>query len=259
MVAVASFLPQQERVLNAFFVSRNIGVRYQDNYLKDKMSFRVGVYNDWFRSGLKFRESGFQVSGRLTGLPIESKDHRTFLHLGVGLRYNGADKDQMRFRGRPETNVIDYYVDTGNFQAKYAKQLSLETLYNKGAFSVLGEYTQAWVNSAVKGNPSFNGSYVTGSYFLTDDYRAYDKRTGNIVPIVPSSRWGAVELVGRFGYVDLDDTQIKGGKLATWYAGANWWASRQWKIGVGYGLAELDRFGTTGRTQRMLTRVQWVY
>lgn len=140
MVAVASFLPQQERVLNPFFVSRNIGIKYQDNYLNDRMSFMVGAYNDWFRSGLKHRESGYQVSGRLTGLPIESEDHRTFLHLGVGLRYNGADKNQMRLRVRPETNVIDYYGDTGNFPATYAKQLSLETLYNKRSFSALAEY-----------------------------------------------------------------------------------------------------------------------
>lgn len=175
VIAVAAFLPQQERILNPFFATRNVGIRYHDNYLKDKMSFSVGVFNDWFQSDLKFQESGFQVSGRLTGLPIESQDHRTFLHLGVGLRYNGANQEQMRFRGRPESNVIDNYVDTGNFPAKYAKQIALEALYNRGSFSVLAEYTQAWVNSPVNGNPSFNGSYVTGSYFLTGDYRLQQK------------------------------------------------------------------------------------
>lgn len=137
--------------------------------------------------------------------------------------------------------------------------VSLEALYNKRSFSVLAEYTQAWVNSPAMRNPSFNGSYVTVSYFLTNDTRAYDKRSGNIVPMAPRSRMGAVELVGRVGYVDLDDTLIKGGKLTTWYAGANWWASRQWKVGMGYGLADLDRFNTTGRTQRFLARLMWVY
>jgi len=259
MVAVASYLPQQERVLNPFFASRNIGVKYSDNFLEDRMSLSVGVYNDWFRSGLKLRESGYQVSGRLTGLPIESEDHRTFLHLGLGLRYNGADKNQMRFRARPETNVIDFYADTGNFAATHANQLSLEALYNKRSFSVLAEHTQAWVKAPASGNPNFNGSYVTVSYFLTDDTRAYDKRGGNIIPIAPESRWGAVEIVGRVGHVDLDDRLLKGGKLTTWYAGANWWASRQWKVGMGYGLADLDRFNVTGRTHRFLTRVMWIY
>jgi phosphate-selective porin len=259
MVAAASYLPQQERILNPFFVSRNIGIKYSDNFLKDRMSLSVGVYNDWFRSGLKHRESGYQVAGRVTGLPYESKDHRSFLHLGVGLRYNGADKGEMRFKVRPETNVIDNYVDTGNFAARHAKQLSLEALVNKRQFSVLAEYTEAWVKAPASQDPNFRGAYVIVSYFLTNDTRAYDKRGGNIVPISPRSRWGAVEVVGRVGYVDLDDALIKGGKLNTWYAGANWWASKQWKIGMGYGMADLYRFNTTGRTQRFMIRVMWIY
>jgi phosphate-selective porin OprO and OprP len=259
MVAVAAFLPHQERLLNPFFTSRNIGVRYTDNYFKDRMSFSVGVYNDWFRSGLKLHESGTQVSGRVTGLPIYSKDRRTFLHLGLGLRYNGADQGTMRFTARPESNVTDYYADTGNLAATHATQFALEAFYNKRSFSVIAEYTRAWIAAPTRGNPSFNGSYVTVSYFLTGDTRPYDKYAANILPIIPKSRWGAVELVGRVGYVDLDDGFIKGGKLTTWYAGANWWASKQWKIGMGYGLADLDRFNLSGRTHRFITRVQWIY
>src|SRR6185369_6054778 len=157
MVAVAAFLPQQERVLNQFFVSRNIGVRYFDNFLHDRMSLSMGVYNDWFQTGLKLRESGYQVSGRVTALPFESENHRTFLHLGLGLRYDGANKDQMRFRSRPEANAIDYYADTGTFAAKYARELSLEALYNWRSFSVLAEHARAWVKSPSTDNPSFNG------------------------------------------------------------------------------------------------------
>jgi hypothetical protein len=259
MVGDAANLPQQERLANAFFVSRNIGIRYLDNYLNDRISFSVGVYNDWFRSGLKFRESGFQVSGRLTGLLYQSKDERTYLHAGFGVRYTGGDKDQLRFRARPEVNIVDYYADTGNFDASHAKELALETLYNRGPFSVLAEYVNAWVASPSTGNPTFNASYITGSYVLTGENRPYDKSVGYARRIIPRSRWGAVEVVGRYGHVDLDAPQIKGGTLNTWYSGLNWWASRQWKFGIGYGLADLDRFDVSGRTKRMITRVQWVY
>jgi hypothetical protein len=107
MVGDAANLPQQERVLSPFFVSRNVGIKYQDNFLKDKISFSIGVYNDWFRKDVPFNKNGMRVSARLTGLPIESKDSREFLHLGVGFRYLGADDGEMRFKGRPESNVID--------------------------------------------------------------------------------------------------------------------------------------------------------
>ena len=41
--------------------------------------------------------------------------------------------------------------------------------------------------------------------------------------------------------------------------GLNWWATRGWKFGVGWGHTSLDRFGTTGVTEGFQTRVQWIY
>lgn len=78
---------------------------------------------------------------------------------------------EIRFRGWPETNVIDNRVDTGNFPAKYANQISLEALYNRGSFSVLAEYTQAWVNSPV------NGPFVVGAivWHRSRKYGGYQK------------------------------------------------------------------------------------
>jgi phosphate-selective porin OprO and OprP len=259
MIGDAANLPQQERVLSPFFTSRNVGIRYLDNFLNDRMAFSVGVFNDWFQSDRSFKNSGTQVSARLTGLPIESENEREFLHLAVAFRHLGADDGQLRYKGRPESNVIDNYVDTGNFRGKYANQLALEALYGHGPFSVLTEYVHAWVASTEKGNPQFSGFYVTGSYVLTGENRPYDKKVGYARRIIPKSRWGAIELVGRFGYVDLDDTMIKGGKMKTWYTGVNWWQSRQWKFGVGYGVADLDKLDVTGRTQRLHMRLQWIY
>ena len=259
MIGDSANLPQAERILNAFFETRNVGFRYMDNWAKDKISFSFGVYNDWFQNGNSFTKSGTQFSTRLTGLPVESKKKKEFLHLGVAFRYNGADAGKMRFRGRPESNVTDHYVDTGNFEAKHANELAFEALYNRGSFSVLTEYVKAWVESPKYENPSFSGTYIIGSYVLTGETRPYDKLVGYARRVIPKSRFGAVELVGRFGYLDIDDRLIKGGKLKKWYVGVNWWASRQWKFGVGYGLADLDRFDTTGRTQMLITRLQWIY
>lgn len=257
MVGDAANLPQQERFLNPFFVSRNVGIKYWQNFAKDKLLLQVGVFNDWFLTD--FKKSGTQVSGRLSGLPYRSKDGREYLHLAVGLRYNQADDGEMRYRGRPENNKIDYYVDTGSFPAKNAKQISLEALYNRKGFSILAEYTHAEVESKEMHNPGFSGFYTTASYVLSGENRPYDKRVGYARRIIPKSRFGAVELVGRFGYLEMEDTLIKGGRMAKWYGGANWWASRTWKFGIGYGLARLDRFDAIGWTQYFITRVQWIY
>jgi hypothetical protein len=72
-------------------------------------------------------------------------------------------------------------------------------------------------------------------------------------------RHGEVELVARVGRVDLDDGAVSGGTLDKWYVGANWWATKRWKASLGYGDADLDRFGLVGNTKLLLARLQWIY
>jgi len=60
-------------------------------------------------------------------------------------------------------------------------------------------------------------------YVLTGEHRPYDQQVGYMLAA---------------SYRDpLDDALISGGNLAKSHVGMNWWASRPWKIGVGYGLA----------------------
>ncbi len=44
-----------------------------------------------------------------------------------------------------------------------------------------------------------------------------------------------------------------------WWTGVNWWANIRWKASIGYGNIDLDRFGVTGNTRTLLTRLQWIY
>jgi hypothetical protein len=43
------------------------------------------------------------------------------------------------------------------------------------------------------------------------------------------------------------------------YTALNWFATRRWKLGFGYGNVDLDRFGTRGRTNIFLWRLQWIH
>jgi phosphate-selective porin OprO/OprP len=68
-----------------------------------------------------------------------------------------------------------------------------------------------------------------------------------------------VELVGRYAAVDLSSNAIDGGRFDRIEGGVNWWATTRWKFGLLYGHIWLNRFGETGHTQSLLTRLQWVY
>jgi len=260
MVGDAANLPQQERVLTPFFVSRNVGVKVIHVFGDDqRMTLSGGVFNDWFVTGDSLSDSGTDVSARFTGLVWDKRDGKSFLHLGVSGRYAGADNNTLRYAGRPESNVTDNYVDTGNLTADHAWHLGLEALWNEGPFSVLAEYNRAWVSSAASGNPQFYGYYITGSWILTGETRPYDRTVGYARRVMPAGRWGAPELVARFSNVNLDDGAVQGGKFNKTYLGINWWATRRWKVGFGWGHTWLDRFGTTGVTDSFQTRIQWSY
>ena len=259
MVGDSGNLPQQERVLNPFFVSRNVGAKISHVVPSHRMTMSLGVFNDWWVHGDQLSKSGTDVSARVTGLAWDQPDRRRFLHLGLAVRYAGADDDTLRYKGRPESNVADNYVDTGNLPADHAWHVGLEALWNEGPFSVLAEYNRAWVNSPATGDPEFSGYYVTVSWVLTGETRAYDRTVGYARRVMPEGRWGAPELVVRFSHLDLDGGSVQGGRLDKTYLGLNWWATRRWKMGVGWGHTWLDRVGMTGVTDSVLARLQWVH
>jgi len=259
MVGDAANLQQEERVLNPFFVSRNIGFRVQNTFAGDRASWAAGWFNDWWVAGQKYGHSGNTFSGRLTTLPYWKGDAAHYVHVGISARHNGADNDTMQFRGRPESNVSSYYVDTGAFPATHASEVGLEGIWSNGPVFVTSEYVHAAVDSPQTGDPAFQGAYVTLSYVLTGEHRPYDRSVAYARRVMPTRRTGAWEIFTRYSRVDLDDRSIHGGIYDRATFGLTWWATRHWRLGIDYGITTLDRTGTQGITQSVHPRLQWVY
>jgi len=259
MVGDAANLGQVERLLSPFFVSRNVGFRLSNTMLHERGTWSVGVFNDWILSDIPLSSNGTSISARMTSVPVWGDSGRKFLHLGLAYRYQGADRDSLRLRGRPESNVTDYFVDTEKFPGDYLQTLGLELLASSGPWSVLAEFSQAWTKAPERSNPSFNGWYVLGSWVVTGENRPYDRKAGYARRVMPRGHWGAVELVARVGRVDLADAGISGGELVKWYGGINWWANRRWRASGGYGNASLDRFDLEGTLKQYFFRLQWIY
>lgn len=259
IVSSTSNLPQQERMLSPFSTSRNWGVSVADAVLDQRVTWAAGVYNDWLIDGGALDSSGTQVSGRVTWLPRWADEGGSYTHLAASVRYNGGDSDILRYRGRPESNVADYYVDTGDLAADHAWHVGFEALWNEGPFSVLAEYVGARVVSEASGDPWISGWYLTGSWVLTGETRPYDRQAGIARRILPTKRWGAPELVVRFSRLDFDDGLVRGGTMDKTYLGINWWVTNRGKAGFGWGRTWLERDGLEGRTDSFLTRLQWIH
>lgn len=259
MVGDAANLPHHERLLSPFFRSRNDGVMLGNTVLGQRATWAVGWYNDWWTQGDSWSDSGNDFAARFTSLPVWSGEGENYLHLGASMRYAGADDDQLRYKGKPASNVADDFVDTGKLAGDHAWHTGVEALWNRGGYSVLAEYVRADLSTRDGSDPTLDGWYVTGSWVLTGEHRPYDRKAGYARRILPQGRWGAVELIGRYGKVDLDDGTVRGGTMDGWWAGVNWWANNRWKASVGYGTIDLDRFGIEGNTETLLTRLQWIY
>ncbi len=259
MVGDAANLPHSERVLNPFFVSRNMGARLTHVFGADKRAtVSAGVYNDNWDINSFTAKHGLSVTGRITGLVWDDPANNGFLHLGVAFRHSDA-AGTLRYKGRAETNVGDNFIDTGNFAAEGANHYGFEALLNVGPASLLAEAIIAHVDAPTVGNPKFNGYYITASWILSGETRPYDRNVGYARRVIPKGRWGAPELVARLSQVDLDSGLVSGGRYYRASLGANWWATTRWKFGVSYGHTWLDRFDTRGESDTLLTRIQWVY
>jgi len=259
LVGDAANLPHNERLLSPFFRSRNVGVQLSNAILDQRATWAVGWFNDWWVEGESWSGSGNDFAGRLTALPVWGDDGANYLHVAASSRYYGAVDDQLRYRGKPASNVADDYVDTGKVPGDHAWHTGLEALWNVRGYSLLAEYVRADLSTRDGSNPTLGGYYVTAGWVLTGEHRPYDRKAGYARRILPQGRWGAVELIGRVGRVDLDDGSVRGGTMDGWWAGVNWWGSGRYKASIGYGNIDLDRFGMTGNTKTLLTRLQWIY
>jgi phosphate-selective porin OprO/OprP len=259
IVGDATFLPQLERVLNPFFTSRNVGFQVSNSIFQKRMTYTIGWFNQWWVQKTVFDKTGNDFAGRVTGLISINEDGSRYLHVGGSLRYSGANNGVIDLRGRAESNVSSYYVDTGKIPASNQKEIALEGLWTHNRYSVLTEYVRSQVNATQVANPSFYGFYITGSVFLTGEHRPYDRNVGFARRPIPQRRWGAVELTARYSHLDMDDKSILGGIMDKGTLDLNWFLNRRWKLAVDGGVVYLDRVGVNGSTSILQTRIQYVF
>jgi phosphate-selective porin OprO/OprP len=256
---VGSFvkMPQAERTLSPFVAPRNPGFKIIHAIGPEKrMTATFSLYKD------QAETAGGSLGGamRVTGLVFgPGADGNGYLHVGGSLLLSGSDTAAV-WRAQPGSDVASFYVDTGELNVDKSANLGFELLYSDGhGWSVQSEYVAARVDTVDFGTVGFRGFYLLASWVLTGEFRAYNRDTGVAGRIEPRGRWGAPEVYARWSMVDLEDGPVQGGQYDRFEVGFNWWATREWKFGLVAGRVWLDRFGETGVTNTMLTRIQWVY
>jgi phosphate-selective porin OprO/OprP len=257
---------QQERasVADGLLPARNIGIAMNSTFLKERMTWSAGVFNNWFETDQSFSNNPTVITGRITGLPYMSEDESHYLHLGIAGRYSNA-AGGIQYRAKTEIFRGPVSVNTGLIDdATSTFHYGLELAWVKGPFILISEYIQSTVSSSAFSDPSFMGYNVVASYVISGEMRTYNKRSGlvnrvNVANGINSGGWGELEIYSRWSSIDLSDKSIDGGEMNTFSVGINWFPISAIQANLNYRYSTLDRFGEVGFNHGLVTRLAFIF
>lgn len=237
------FITFMERsVMSAFAPDRNSGISYLGHNGSKTMTWSAGAFRTTEDSGFDVGDSEYSYTGRVTGTPWYRDDGTSLLHLGGAVTYRMDD--EVRFRSRPEANLVNRVADTGAIAADDTAILGLESALVLGPFSAQAEYNLASVSASGGGSDGdFSGFYAFLSVFLTGEHRNYKTSSATFDRVKPDENLGsgpgAIELAARFSMLDLDDGPISD-ELMDATIGVNWYLNPNSRIMLNVVHAEFE-------------------
>lgn len=240
---------------DAFEFNRRLGIGVStsgSNYGVDVGVFSSNLENE------EFPESSVAFAGRGFYNPVKSDD--LLVHLGASFRHRnqGEDQSDLRYRQRPFTHVTgDRIINTTRF-ADSDTFYGIEGAVIKDNLWVAGEYALLNANgSDTNEDADFSGFYAEAGLFFggTKTYKGGKFNRPKVDNPVGSGGYGAVSVVARYDNVDLEDG-IHLGQLETFVLGADWWPTKQTRIGINYFNADAEN-GNADSGNGFVGRVQF--
>jgi phosphate-selective porin OprO/OprP len=249
----SSALSDVERALPSELApNRDIGVQLQGELAGSKLSYAIGVFNgtvDGRDAATTNPDDEFEVAGRLFVEPF--KDGAGFWS-GLGFGIGGSAGDTVG----AGNNILPRYRTPGqvqffNYRSAVAAdgrrtRWSPQGYFYRNGFGLLAEYIASKQELVVAGNAAEleNTAWqATASYVLTGEDASY---RGVVKPSNPFSPgkggWGAWELVGRYGELEIDegafplfaDASVSARRAKAWTLGVNWYLTSNLKLVFNY-------------------------
>ncbi|MCH8903612.1 MAG: hypothetical protein IIA45_06840 [Bacteroidetes bacterium] len=236
-----------------FFVDRNTGFMLKNDLLEKRMSWQAGV----FRRATAFGDDeqandGYNLTGRITGLPILNEDSTKLLHLGAAYSFRKPDDHIYRVSSKPEANLGLNYADTDSMLGVDAINLvSAEASLIYKRYSLQTEYVGAAVHSRNDSlgplTHNFSAFYITIGVFLTGESKNYISSYKGFGRVNPKKNFGkdggigAWELVIRSSNISLASGNLNGGTIDNLAAGVNWYLNPATRITLNYIYSTLNR------------------
>ncbi|HBG24301.1 MAG: hypothetical protein A2X17_01560 [Bacteroidetes bacterium GWF2_41_61] len=199
------------------------------------------------------RDEGISLTGKFIYQPFNhKKDYGVHLGFAYSYRtpktsYAPGEWGMARYSSRSLSNINrKKYLDTDliphmdhesftNFElAMFYKGLSLQS--------------EIMNNNLIRKNNletlNFGGFHIEGGYMLLGGRQVYNKGEGEFTQPDLGRKWGDVELVFRYDYVNLNDKDIYGGSAEGVTAGLNIYSGYNFKFQINYSYVNHDRYAS---------------
>lgn len=268
-------LPFNERSLASSLVpTRAVGVQLWGDLADGAVNYAVGIFNgtgDNRNSNASDFGDDKEFAGRVFFQPFKSSENTGLQGIGFGL---GGSYSQVKSNaaGLPNTTggtlpgfatdgqqqFFAYNPVTGTVVADGTHwRLAPQASYLKGPFGFLGEYTishQEVLNGTTLARAALehNAWQVSAQWVLTGEAASFN----GITPLRPfdftAGRWGAWQLVARYGQLNIDDNTFgsfanaasSANKATAWGVGLNWWLNKNVRLLTSYSHTTFDGGGT---------------
>ncbi|MFZ5635745.1 MAG: OprO/OprP family phosphate-selective porin [Pseudomonadota bacterium] len=266
--------------------NRDLGVQLQGDLFDNRLSYVIGIYNgapDGRDAATTNPDDEFEYAGRVFWEPFKNAAN-AWSGLGVGVAASVGDTFGAgnNFLPRYRTpGQAQFFAYNANVAADgLHRRISPQAYFYAGRFGLLGEYITSEQDVRVSSGVGagrrkhlMNEAYqLTGSVVLTGEDAGY---RGVVKPNHPftsdGAGWGAFELVGRYGALDVDDDAFPlyanpanaASRARAWTLGLNWYLNSNFKLVANYSRARFDGGAAAGADredeQSIFTRAQFSF
>lgn len=204
----------------------------------------------------KGQNEGVSYTARMVWMPQDKPAHKG-LHLGVGASYRtpktdiGKDTEPNTVRHAASESRINRvrFMDTGYInEVDHSWLGGIELAGYYGPFKVQAEHMHNHIKRKHGlATEKFSGFYAQTSCLLFGGKQDYNNTRGAFnQPLL--GRKGDLELAARFDYLDLNGSNIRGGKSNQYTFGVNYYMNENVKLQFNYSNITYDKFADANGT-----------
>lgn len=256
--------------------NRDAGAQIYGDLMDGRVQYAVGAFNgvEDLGSSITDGNQDKDIAGRIFVTPFKTTDVIALRGLGAGIaatygHREGTTGALPTYRSSSQTSVFSY--NTGVSADGALNRLSPQFYYGAGPLGILGEYivssetlARTASGSLVRERVSNDAWQLAASYVLTGEDASYK----GVVPARPfdwaAGQWGAFEVGGRYGELEIDNSAFDLGfastnsaisRAAAYGAVLNWYLNRNFRALIAYERTDFDG-GSIG-TDRASENVLW--